>query len=104
MHLNPQRNILYLFKRKTMAINNTVSMETEASNLKHRPLWPLSEGVIMNTARMHRAGAIQSRHYTHKNMNAVGGGGSVFVLPRFRGKGVEWKSGCSYFVWGFTRK
>jgi hypothetical protein len=79
-------------------------METEASNLKHRPLWPLSEGVIMNTARMHSAGVVQSRHYTRKNMNTVGGGGYVFVLPHLGGKGAEWKSGCSYFVWSFTKK
>jgi hypothetical protein len=79
-------------------------METEASNLKHRPpLWSLSEGVIMNTARMHSAGFMQSRHYSRKNMNTVGWGGYVSVLPHFRGKDAEWKSGCSYFVWGFTK-
>jgi hypothetical protein len=73
-------------------------METEASNLKHRPFWPLSEGAIMNTARMHCSGVIQSRHYNRKNMNAVGVGGDVFVQSRVRGKGAEWKSGYSYFV------
>jgi hypothetical protein len=53
---------------------------------------------------MHGAGVGQSRHYTRKNMYIGGGGGFVFVLPRIRGKGAEGKSGCSYFVWGFTRK
>lgn len=78
-------------------------METEASNLKHSPLWPLSEGVIMNTAHMHSSGVIQPRHYTRKNMNTVVGGDYVFILPRFQGK-VRNGSRGARILFGVSRK
>jgi predicted acetyltransferase len=60
----------------------------------------------MNTARIHSSGVIQSRHYTRKNMNTVGGGGGcyVFVLPSFRGKGFGMEVGVLVFCLGFHEK
>jgi hypothetical protein len=43
----------------------------------------------MNTARMHRAGVTQPRHYTHTNMNAGGwemGVAACFYCRLFEGK------------------
>jgi hypothetical protein len=95
MHWNSHTNILYLFKRKTTAINNTNLHGNRSLQFKTPPL-PL---VAFRRCNYEHSPHVQSGRHTTASLHTYkyecwrlgGGGGCMFVLLCVRGKGAEWK-------------